>query len=295
MALFEYRALQPDGAIAQGNLQAEGRPDAFRQIETKGLKLISLVERASAAAAATEAEDKGGWNLQLQSGKISSRMLEDFTRLLSSLLAAGIPLSRAMVILYKEASSPAASRKWKEVHDRVIDGMSLADAMAQSPEVFPRVYVAMVQAGEAGGFLDLVLAQIADFQAREKDLRSKMLTAMLYPAILLFLAIGVLIFLMVFFIPQISIDIFRVWRRVAAVDAGDHWRQPPGAVVRSVCGGRLWPGGVCRSQLVQISCRAAAPGSTWCSNRRWWGRWWPSSPWHAFAACWAPCWGPGFP
>ena len=206
MALFEYRALQPDGVIAQGNLQAEGRPAAFRQIETKGLKLISLVERASAkAAAGAEAEDKGGWNLQLKSNKISSRMLEDFTRLLSSLLAAGIPLSRAMVILYREASSPAASRKWKEVHDRVIDGMSLADAMAQSPEVFPRVYVAMVQAGETGGFLDLVLAQIADFQAREKELRSKMLTAMLYPAILLFLAVGVLIFLMVFFIPRFQL------------------------------------------------------------------------------------------
>ena len=80
--------------------------------------------------------------------------------------------------------------------------MSLADAMAKSPETFPRVYVAMVQAGETGGFLDLVLAQIADFQAREKDLRGKVLTAMLYPAILLVLALGVVIFLLVFFIPK---------------------------------------------------------------------------------------------
>jgi type IV pilus assembly protein PilC len=114
-------------------------------------------------------------------------------------------LSRALVILYRETSSPAASRKWKEVHDLVIDGMSLADAMAQSPDVFPRVYVAMVQAGEAGGFLDVVLAQIADFQAREKELRGKMLTAMLYPAILLVLALGVLVFLLVFFIPRFQL------------------------------------------------------------------------------------------
>jgi type IV pilus assembly protein PilC len=76
----------------------------------------------------------------------------------------------------------------------VIDGMSLADAMARSPETFPRVYVAMVQAGETGGFLDVVLAQIADFQAREKELKNKVLTAMLYPAILLVLALGVLVF-----------------------------------------------------------------------------------------------------
>jgi type II secretory pathway component PulF len=113
-----------------------------------------------------------------------------------------VPLSRALVILCKEASLPQAQAKWKEVHNLVIDGMSLADAMAKSPDTFPRVYVAMVQAGETGGFLDLVLAQIADFQSREKELKSKVLTAMLYPAILLTMAVGVLIFLLTFFIPR---------------------------------------------------------------------------------------------
>ena len=90
----------------------------------------------------------------------------------------------ALVILYREASSPFVSAKWKEIHDLVVDGMSLADAMAKSPDVFPRVYVAMVEAGEAGGFLDVVLAQIADFQSREKELKSKVLSAMIYPCIL---------------------------------------------------------------------------------------------------------------
>jgi type II secretory pathway component PulF len=84
----------------------------------------------------------------------------------------------------------------------VVDGVSLADSMATMPDTFPRVYVAMVSAGETGGFLDLVLAQIAEFQAREKDLKSKVTAAMLYPAILLVLAIGVLIVLMTFFIPR---------------------------------------------------------------------------------------------
>jgi type II secretory pathway component PulF len=129
-------------------------------------------------------------------------MLENFTRLLSSLLAAGVPLSRALVILTKEASNPFAREKWKQIHDRVVDGMSLADAMAQSPEVFPRVYVAMVEAGETGGFLDVVLAQIADFQAREKELKSKVMSAMLYPIILLVMATAVLVGLMIFFIPK---------------------------------------------------------------------------------------------
>jgi type II secretory pathway component PulF len=92
--------------------------------------------------------------------------------------------------------------KWKEVHDLVVDGMSLADAMAKSPETFPKVYTAMVEAGEIGGFLDVVLSQIADFQAREKEMKSKVLAAMIYPAVLMFIAICVLVLMLTFFIPR---------------------------------------------------------------------------------------------
>jgi general secretion pathway protein F len=204
MPLFEYRALQADGLMAEGRLEAPGRQEAFRQMEGRGLRPISLSEK-SADAAKKNSGLPGSWGslaLQLRPQRISGRALENFTRLLSSLLAAGVPLSRALVILYEEASTPVAAAKWKEIHDLVIDGMSLADAMAKSPETFPRVYTAMVQAGETGGFLDLVLAQIADFQSREKDLRSKVMTAMLYPTILLVLALSVVIFLLTFFIPR---------------------------------------------------------------------------------------------
>ncbi len=203
MTLFEYRAIQTDGVFAEGKLEAESRQDALRKMAAKGLKPVNLVERSKAGSGTKgEEQEKGAL---LQSRKITSRMLEDFTRLLSSLLSSGIPLSRALVILYKEASAPVAAQKWREIHDLVIDGMSLADAMGQSPDVFPRIYVAMVQAGEAGGFLDVVLSQIADFQARDKELRAKVLTALLYPVILLVLALGVLTFLLVFFIPRFQV------------------------------------------------------------------------------------------
>ena len=205
MPLFQYKGLQANGALAEGQLEAAGRAEAFRQMEGLGLRPISLAEKAAAAAqnnGSALATSLASFTLFKKSEKVSSRALENFTRLLSSLLAAGVPLSRALTILHKEASSPAAREKWKEIHSLVIDGMSLADAMARSPKVFPRVYTAMVQAGETGGFLDLVLAQIADFQSREKELRSKVMTAMLYPAILFALAIGVLIFLLTFFIPR---------------------------------------------------------------------------------------------
>jgi len=204
MPTFQYRAVAADGKFAEGRLEAPNRPDAFRQMEALGLRPVNLLERATAAAAKNGSTAGGSKPISFgfASHKVSAKELENFTRLLSSLLAAGVPLSRALVILNKETSNPVAAAKWKEIHNLVIDGMSLADAMARSPETFPRVYVAMVEAGEAGGFLDVVLAQIADFQAREKDLRSKVLTAMLYPCILLVLAVVVLIVLLTFFIPK---------------------------------------------------------------------------------------------
>ncbi len=191
--------------MADGVLEAAGRPDALRQMETLGLRPVNISEKNSVGAkkSSTTAPGAGNFSFKLQSKKVSAKELENFTRLLSSLLAAGVPLSRAMVILQKEASSPVAHAQWKELHNQVVDGMSLADAMAKSPETFPRVYVAMVEAGEAGGFLDVVLAQIAEFQSREKDLKSKVVTAMLYPCILLVLAVGVLIALLTFFIPML--------------------------------------------------------------------------------------------
>ncbi len=207
MPTFSYRALQSDGKIAVGQLDAPGRPDALRQMEALGLRPVNVSEKNSATAksgsAAPAAGGIGGISFKFESKKVSAKELENFTRLLSSLLAAGVPLSRAMVILQKEASSPVAQAKWRELHNLVVDGMSLADAMGKSPDTFPRVYVAMVEAGEAGGFLDVVLAQIAEFQSREKDLKSKVVTAMLYPCILLLLAVGVLIALLTFFIPML--------------------------------------------------------------------------------------------
>ena len=204
MPHFQYKALQANGAMSEGQLEAADRQGAFAQIAGLGLRPVSLAEKAGAGGGTGFAlpASLAALSFRKRSAKVSGRELENFTRLLSSLLAAGVPLSRALVILHKESSSPAASAKWKEIHDLVIDGMSLADSMGKSPETFPRVYTAMVQAGETGGFLDLVLAQIADFQAREKELRSKVMSAMLYPAILFCLAIGVLIFLLTFFIPR---------------------------------------------------------------------------------------------
>jgi type II secretory pathway component PulF len=204
MPLFEYRALQADGTIALGRIDAGGRGDAIRMIEDRGLTPLKVSESAAGSPSAKQTGIRlpAGIEWPWKSSRVPFSALEDFTRSLSNLLAAGVPLSRALTILYKETTHPAAAAKWRELHDLVIDGVALAEAMNRFPETFPRVYVAMVESGEAGGFLDVVLAQIAEFQAREKELRAKVISALMYPAVLLVLATGVMIFLMVFFIPR---------------------------------------------------------------------------------------------
>ena len=197
MPIFQYRALKTDGATAEGNLEAVGRQEAFRRLEDLGLDPIGL-EEVSELPAKRKILFSPVWKRK----KVSFRALENFTRQLSSLLSAGVPLSRALHIIFRETGSPAVKEHWKSLYDLIIDGTSLAESMARAPETFPRVYVAMVQAGEAGGFLDVVLEQIADFQAREKELKSRVLSALIYPLVLMVLAIGVLVYLLVFFIPR---------------------------------------------------------------------------------------------
>src|SRR4051812_18450029 len=105
MPVFQYKALQGNGAIAEGELEAGGRQDAFRQMEGRGLRPISLAERRNGKAARPGGEAAAAGpsapTVKLSFGgsnKITARVLENFTRLLSSLLAAGVPLSRALVI-----------------------------------------------------------------------------------------------------------------------------------------------------------------------------------------------------
>lgn len=195
MGLYEYRAMRAGGPAAEGVLEAKSRGDAFDQLTARGLTPVRIEEKGGGAEPVPRAP-------LLPSRRISHAERENFTRMLANLLAAGIPLSRALSLLHRESANPRATEVWKSVHGKVIDGMALADAMALHPKVFPGVYVAMVRAGETGGFLDLVLGQIADFQNRERDLRSKVMAALLYPVVLLTLALSVLVFLLVFFIPR---------------------------------------------------------------------------------------------
>lgn len=194
MPTFTYTALDPAGTQATGRLSAEGRGAALRQVEAQGLQPVSVEEEREAPT-----REPRSW-----SRNVSQAAVEAFTRELANLLAAGVSLSRALHILRREASSGAARQQWSAIHDDVVGGAPLADSLTRWPRTFPPVYVAMVRAGETGGFLEVVLEQIADFRARERDLKGRVKAALVYPIVLAVLAIAVLVFLLTYFIPRFS-------------------------------------------------------------------------------------------
>lgn len=194
MATFTYKAIDLNGRQVADRIVASDRASAIDELFSKDLNPVSI-ERL---------EEKQPEGFLARFGGVSKREVDTFTRQLANLLAAGVPISRALGILSREASRIAAKKLWAVIHDQVSGGMSLADALGNHPQAFSPIYVAMVRAGETGGFLDVVLEQIATFRAREADLKSRVKAALIYPIILAVLATGILIFLLTFFIPRFS-------------------------------------------------------------------------------------------
>ncbi len=194
MPRFQYIAVDEAGRETTGTLVAESRSAALDQVQDRSLHPVSV----------EEAEPASGGVLSGRLGRIPRSSVDAFTRELANLLDAGVPLNRALSLLAGEAGWPAARRCWEQIRQDVVGGMSLADAMARWPRVFPPVYIAMVRAGETGGFLEKVLDQIADFRQRERDLKGRVTAALVYPAVLACLAVAVVAFLLTYFIPRFA-------------------------------------------------------------------------------------------
>lgn len=196
MPVFTYNAVTQEGEKTSGSVPAANRSAALEEVVQRGLVPVSVDEQTERA--------EGRTSLFAATGRVSAASVEAFNRELANLLAAGVSLSRALSILAREAASPAARKQWASIHDDVSGGTSLSDAMSRFPRSFPPVNVAMVRAGETGGFLDVVLEQIANFRSRERDLLGRVRSALIYPVILAVLASGVLVFLLTYFIPKFS-------------------------------------------------------------------------------------------
>lgn len=194
MPVFLYKANDANGKEIVDTITSVSRKTAINELFSRGLSPLDVKEK-------TVGETK----LERQhSTRVSGKDVESFTRELGNLLGAGMSLSKALRILSKESVKPGVKKLWTHINDNVSNGMSLADAMRQWPKVFSPIYIAMVQAGETGGFLELVLGQIADFRSRDRDLKGTVQAALVYPLILVVLAIFILLFLMTYFIPKFS-------------------------------------------------------------------------------------------
>lgn len=232
MPVFAYKALDNQGRQTAGTLPAESRNSALDQLMGRGLSPVSVAEKGNGdgAVAAVGAGAPGA------SMRVPGSAVEAFTRELANLLSAGLPLARALHLLRREASHAGAKKVWAAVHDDVVSGESLGDALTKWPRVFSGVYVAMVRAGEAGGFLHVVLQQIADFRTREQDLKGKVKAAMVYPCVLAVVACIVLVVLLTFFIPRFSL-IFKQfggnlpWLTQAIVGASNFVSSRYGAMI----------------------------------------------------------------
>ena len=235
MSVFTYTALSKDGQRTSGTVTSDSRSAAIAEMTKKGLRPLLVEEAKDLAAAAkkTQATAHGD-----KPRKVSTKSVEAFTRELANLLAGGVPLARALALLRREASQPAAKQLWSSIHDDVVGGTALADALAKWPKNFSAVYVAMVRAGEAGGFLDVVLNQIADFRAREQDLKGKVKAAMIYPIILACLAVGVVIFLHDVFHSAVQRDIRAVRRQICRCSRNSSSRA---ATASSIILRSCWP------------------------------------------------------
>jgi len=194
MPQFVYKAIDNNGREVSASLEAPNRKGVMDRLSELKLCPVTI----------TVQEEEERRSL-FQGTRVSKSEVEAFTRELANLLEAGVPISRALGILGREAARAGTKQQWEAVGESVSEGMALAEALGQFPKSFPPVTVAMVRAGETGGFLDLVLGQIADFRTREQDLLGKVRSALIYPVILAVMASAILIFLLTYFIPRFSL------------------------------------------------------------------------------------------
>lgn len=141
-------------------------------------------------------------------GKVKPKILRDFTRNLSILQDAGLPVLRSLVILQQQAKPGALRNCLIDVCTEIESGSSLSEAMAKSPKAFSRLYVNMIKAGEAGGALETILQRLAEFLERSESLKAKIKSAMTYPVAVLIFSILILIFIMLTIVPKFE-DIFK--------------------------------------------------------------------------------------
>src|SRR5204863_2382947 len=214
MARFNYVALDARGQEASGLLEAASSNAAISQLRQAGYFPTSVIEeaiinsdgkearrRAATVARTTKPRAKKGIVL-FQRKKVKSKILMIFTRQLATLIDSGLPLLRGLNVLAKQERDPVLKSTINKLADSVQGGSTFSESLAQYPFVFNNLYVNMVKAGEVGGVLELVLTLLAEFQEKAAKIKNKVAAAMVYPLIVMTMAVTIMGFLLVFIVPK---------------------------------------------------------------------------------------------
>jgi type IV pilus assembly protein PilC len=214
MARFNYVALDARGQESTGLVEATSSNAAIAQLRQSGFFPTSVIEeaitgrdgkearaRATTAAARTTKRAKKSIVL-FRRRKVKSKILMIFTRQLATLVDSGLPLLRSLNVLAKQERDKLMKRTINKLADSVQSGSTFSDALALHPRIFNNLYVNMVKAGEVGGVLELVLTRLSEFQEKAAKIKNKVVAAMVYPGIVMTMALGIMTFLMIFIVPR---------------------------------------------------------------------------------------------
>ncbi len=201
MAKFKYTAIDAQGKQIAGRLDAASEEKARAKLTGQRLMVTSLVAEGGASLLSPKANGKKSKGFSFGK-KVNAETLAIFTRQLSTLLQAGMPLLRSLEILHKQEKNPALKEALAGICENVQSGTNLSDAMMQYPKLFDRLYTNMIKAGEAGGVLDVVLDRLAKFMEKSVKTQKKVKSAMVYPAVVITVAVIIVYILMVKVVPS---------------------------------------------------------------------------------------------
>ena len=196
MAQFTYKALDKKGLRKNGTIEATSEEAARSSLVRLGLKPLVVRKNNNVGKDIMEFLNKGG--------KVKTKDLVVFTRQLTTMINAGVPLVRSLATMQKQTENPVFKKQLMQISKDVESGISFADALEKHRNTFNPIYINMVRAGEAGGILDEILKKLAIQQEKDAAIRGKFKSAMTYPAVLIFITITVFIALMTIVVPKVG-------------------------------------------------------------------------------------------
>ncbi|MDB5967689.1 MAG: gspF [Hydrocarboniphaga sp.] len=196
MPAYEYSALNAKGRQEKGLIEGDSPRQARQVLRDRGLTVLA-VEQVSDKAAAQQS------SVFNNRGSISSTELSLFTRQLATLVRSGLPLDESLAAVSQQSESKRVKRIALGVRSGVLEGSTLALALNQFPNAFPPLFRATVEAGEQSGKLDNILERLAEYVEKRQVMRNKVMLAAVYPAILTLVAIGVVVLLLTYVVPQV--------------------------------------------------------------------------------------------